>query len=174
MFGTSQPTTPQTSTPVTPDPVSSMKNSEQEAPSPDGPCYYQLQLSEKDFYSPTIQQFLKNLSRLLSHSPSVKTQLPTTVTQATPATPLSTPEVTVGKDAKKSHEQLELEPFILDVLLVKKEPLSDHSDDDLQIINPDAGAVTMSPDSKPCKLTEKQTNGRTLTDGLDFLFSFKL
>ena len=87
MFGTPQPTTPQTSTPITLDPVSSMKNSEQEALSPDGLCYYQLQLSGKDFYSPTIQQFLKNPSQSLSPSPSLKTQSPTPVTLVTPGTP---------------------------------------------------------------------------------------
>ena len=66
-----------------------------------------------------------------------------------------------------------MEPFVPDAVSVKKEPLSDQSDDDLQIINPDDGAVAMSPDSKPCKLTEEEANSRTLTDGLDFLFSFK-
>ena len=150
-----------------------MTNSEQEASLPDGLCYYQLQLSEKDFYSLAIQQFLKNPSQSLSPLLSVKTQPPTPVTPVTPATPLSIPEVTVGKDAKKSFKQLELEPFIPDAVSVKKEPLSDQSDDDLQITNPDEGAAAISPYSKPHKLTEEEANGRTLTYGLDFLFSFK-
>ena len=74
----------------------------------DAPYFYQIQLSEKEFYSPAIQQFLKNpdksVSPLPSPSLSEKTEHSDQHTPATPATPVipvGTSEVTVGKNSQK-------------------------------------------------------------------------
>ena len=174
VFGTPQPTTPQMSASLSQDAVTSMKNQEQEAaPSPDGPCYYQLSLSERDFYSPVIQQFLKNpasQSQSKSPSPSAQTQA-TTGTPVTPATPLSVPKMTVGKDTKTSRKQLDMEPFVPATVTVKKE--KDLSDDDLITLDDDETGASAPLDytvKPPRKLTPEEANGRTLTDGLDFHF----
>ena len=138
----------------------------------DAPCFYQIQLSEKDFYSPTIQQFLKNsdksVSPLPSPSLSEKTEHSDQYTPATPATPITpvgTSEVTVGK-IPKSRKQLEMEPFI-PPSSVKKEIVSDESDDDdVRILE----SAATDQQAKPRKLTPEEANGQTLTDGLAFYF----
>ena len=84
----------------------------------DAPCFYQIQLSEKEFYSAAIQQFFKNPDKSASLLPSPSlSEKPehsdqhTPATPATPVTPVGTSEVTVGK-IPKSRKQLEMEPFI--------------------------------------------------------------
>ena len=72
----------------------------------DAPCFYQIQLTEKDFFSLAIQQFLKNPDKsalpLTSLSLSEKTEHSDQCTPATPATPVTPSEVTVGKIPKSS------------------------------------------------------------------------
>ena len=128
----------------------------------DALCFYQIQLSEKDFYSPAIQQFLKNPDKsvLLLPSPSLfeKTEHSdqhAPATPATPVTPVGTSEVTVGK-IPKSRKQLEMEPFI-PPSSVKKKIISDESDDDdVRILEsaPTAGGQQ----TKPRKLTPEEAN----------------
>ena len=140
----------------------------------DAPCFYQIQLSEKEFYSAAIQQFLKTPDKsasplpspLLSEKPEHSDQH-TPATPATPTTPVGTSEVTVGK-IPKSRKQLEMEPFI-PPSSVKKEIVSDESnDDDVRIL--ESTLTAGDQQTKPCKLTPEEANGQTLTDGLAFYF----
>ena len=173
MFGSASPNTPEAVTSLPWDSVTSTKNPEQEMTQGDAPCFYQIQLSEKDFYSPTIQQFLKNLDKSVSLLPSPslseKTEHSDQRTPATPATtvtPVGTSEVTVGK-IPKSRKQLQMEPFI-PPSSVKKEIVSDESNnDDVRILK---SAATTDQQTKPRKLTPEEANGQTLTDGLAFYF----
>ena len=123
IFGSSSPNTPEVVTSLSRDSVTSTKNQEQEMTQGDALCFYQIQLSEKDFYSPAIQQFLKNLDKSVSPSLSEKTEHSDQRTPATPATPVTPSEVTVGK-IPKSRKQLEMEPFVPPSSL-KKEVISD-------------------------------------------------
>ena len=174
MFGSPSPNTPEVGTSLPRDSVTSTKNQEQEMTQGDAPCFYQIQLSEKEFYSPAIQQFLKNLDKSVSPLPSPslseKTEHSDQHTLATPATPVipfGTSEVTVGK-IPKSRKQLEMEPFI-PPSSVKKEIISDESDDDdIRIL--ESALTAGDQQTKPRKLTPEETNGQTLTDGLAFYF----
>ena len=143
----------------------------------DALCFNQIQLSEKDFYSPAIQQFLKNSDKSVSPLPSPslsekpehsEQRTPATpATPATPVTPVGTSEVTVGK-IPKSRKQLEMEPFI-QPSSVKKEIISDESDvDDVRIL--ESALTAGDQQTKPCKLTPEEANSQTLTDGLAFYF----
>ena len=170
MFGSSSPNTPEVVTSLSRDSVTSTKNQEQGMTQGDAPCFYQIQLSEKDFYSPAIQQFLKNPDKSVSPSLSEKTEhldQHTPATPATPATPVTPSEVTVGK-IPKSRKQLEMEPFVPPSLL-KKEVISDESDDD-DICILETAPTACDQQTKPCKLTPEEANGQTLTDGLAFYF----
>ena len=167
MFGSSSPNTPEVVTSLSRDSVTSTKNQEQETTQGDAPCFYQVQLSEKDFYSPAIQQFLKNPDKSVSPSLSEKTEHSDQCTPATPATPVTPSEVTVGK-IPKSRKQLEMEPFVPPSLL-KKEVISDESDDD-DICILETAPTACDQQTKPCKLTPEEANGQTLTDGLAFYF----
>ena len=173
MFGSSSPNTPEVVTSLSRDSVTSTKNQEQEMTQGDVPYFYQIQLSEKDFYSPAIQQFLKNPDKSVSPSLSEKTEHSdqhtpaTSATPATPATPVTPSKVTVGK-ILKSRKQLEMEPFIPPSSL-KKEVISDESnDDDISVI--ETALTAGDQQTKPCKLTPEEANGQTLTDGLAFYF----
>ena len=174
VFGSPSPNSPKTVTSLSWDSVTSTKNQEQETTQGDALCFYQIQLSEKEFYSTAIQQFLKNPDKsalplpspLLSEKPEHSDQH-TPATPATPVTPVGTSKVTVGK-IPKSRKQLEMEPFI-PPSSVKKEIVSDESnDDDVRIFEstPTAG----DQQTKPRKLTPEEANGQMLTDGLAFYF----
>ena len=116
-------------------------------------------MTEKDFFSPAIQQFLKNpeksVSLLTSPSLSEKTEHSDQRTPATPATPVTPSEVTVGK-IPKSRKQLEMEPFV-PPSSVKKEVISDESDDDdIRVLETPLTACDQQ--TKPHKLTPEEAN----------------
>ena len=167
MFGSPSPNTPEAVTSLSRDSVTSTKNQEQEMTQGDALCFYQIQLSEKDFYSQAIQQFLKNPDKSVSLSLSEKTEHSDQHTPATPATPVTSSEVTVGK-IPKSRKQLEMEPFI-PPSSVKKEVISDESDnDDVSVL--ETAPTACDQQTKPHKFTPEEANGQTLTDGLAFYF----
>ena len=131
-------------------------------------------MSEKDFYSPVTQQFLKNPDKSVSPLPSPSlsdktehSEQHTPATLATPVTPVGTSEVTIDK-IPKSRKQLEMKPFI-PPSSVKKEIISEESDgDDLRIL--DSTQTAGEQQTKPRKLTPEEANGQMLTDGLGFYF----
>ena len=174
MFGSPSPNTPEAVTSLSQDTVTSTKNQEQEMTQGDAPCFYQIQLTEKDFFSPAIQQFLKNpdksVSLLTSPSLSEKTEHSdqhTPATPATPAIPVTPSEVTVSK-IPKSRKKLEMEPFV-PPSSVKKKVISDESDDDdIRVL--ETALTACDQQTKPHKLTPEEANGQTLTDGLAFYF----
>ena len=170
--------TPKVVTSLSQDSLTSTKNQEQEMTQGDALCFYQIQLSEKEFYSPAIQQFLKNLDKSVSPLPSLslsekaehsdqrRSTPATPATPATPVTPVGTSEVTAGK-IPKSRKQLEMEPSI-PPSSVKKEIISDESDDDIRIL--ESAATAGDQQTKPRKLTPEEANGQMLTNGLAFYF----
>ena len=167
VFGPPSPNTPEVVTSLSRDSVTSTKNQEQEMTQGDALCFYQIQLSEKEFYSAAIQQFLKNLDKSALPLPSpLLSEKPEYSGQHTPATP-ATPATPVGK-IPKSRKQLEMEPFI-PPSSVKKEIILDKSDDDdVRIL--ESTLTAGDQQTKPGKLTPEEANGQTLTDGLAFYF----
>ena len=121
---------------------------------------YVIQLSSKDFYSPTIQQFLsKRVENTPPQSAHANPANPVSPAVTVKSEPDITPqEVTVKEPSSKRSLHLD-EPFVPKT--VKREEDSD--DDDLIIVNSeDAALLTITP---PPRMTSVQAGAKRLTDG---------
>ena len=143
---------------------------------------YLLQLSSKDFYSPSIQALLSKrhvqIDNVSSPStPAAPVKPATTSTPATPAMPATSviksepeilpAEVTVKPKSKRSLA-LDDEPFVPQT--VKQEQ---DSDDDLYTVeDPEVQPEVQKTVTPPCWLTAAEAPGTRLTDGYVFLMLF--
>ena len=133
---------------------------------------YILQLSSKDFYSPSIQALLSKRHVQIDNvsSPSTPAAPVKPATTSTPAMPVTSviksepellpAEVTIKPKSKRSLA-LDDEPFVPQT--VKQEQ---DSDDDLIIVDdPEVQSEVQKTVTPPCRLTAAEAPGTRLTEG---------
>ena len=120
---------------------------------------YVLQLSSRDFHSPTIKQFLGKWNVQIDDTPATPAD-PVSPAVTVKSEPDITPqEVTVKQPSSKQALHLD-KPFM--PKLVKKE--EDSNDNDLIIVDTE-DAATSQTITPPPRMTVAQVGGQRLTDG---------